>query len=126
MHTWKNLDMVKHVVGGASAVLAVAAMTFVSPVDSVSAATRGTCGQRFSNVRVAGGQANWRLYCHGNNITITGWVKDTRADGKCAYIRAEGNGRFRTPLAQACPKNTVRHFTWTIPGRQINAYLYVA
>jgi hypothetical protein len=117
--------MLKHVVGGASAVLAVAAMTFMSPVDSVSAATRGTCGQRFNGVRVIGGEAAWSLYCSGNKITITGWVKDTKADGKCAHVKVEGGGKTVNPLKTACPKDTVKHFTWTTSGNEIKAYLYV-
>jgi hypothetical protein len=100
-------------------------MTFVSPVDSVSAATRGECPSQFHPI-VDGGEAYWRLTCSGNNVTITGWVKDTKADGKCAYVRAEGGGRTANPLAKACPKGKVTHFTWTVPGREINAYLYVA
>jgi hypothetical protein len=99
-------------------------MTFVSPVDSVSAATRGRCPQQFHPV-VNGGEAAWSLSCSGNKITITGWVKDTKADGKCAYVKAEGGGRTANPLAKACPKGKVTHFTWTVPGSEINAYLYV-
>ncbi|GAB1539543.1 hypothetical protein NUACC21_22100 [Scytonema sp. NUACC21] len=126
MGTLKNLAMFKYVVGGTGAVLAVAAMTFMSSVDSVSAATRGTCGQKFDNVTVVGGQASWSLSCSGNKITITGWVKDTKADGKCANVKAEGGGQYKNPLATACPKGKVTHFTWTVPGREIKAYLYVA
>jgi hypothetical protein len=117
--------MVKHVVGGTGAVLAVAAMTFMSPVDSVSAATRGTCGDQPKNVTVVGGQASWSLYCSGNKITITGWVKDTKADGKCAHVKVEGGGKTVNPLKTACPKDTVNHFTWTTSGNEIKAYLYV-
>jgi hypothetical protein len=86
------------------------------------------CGAEFNNVTVTGGQASWNLVCASGGITIGGWVKDTKADGKCAHIKAfAGNGDSRVPLATACPKGTVTNFSWRVNNTQdIRAYLYVA
>jgi hypothetical protein len=90
------------------------------PADPSSAAT---CGQKFQP-RVNGGEAAWSLHCDGNKITIDGWVKDTKADGKCAYVKAFGSGQ-NMPQAKACPKNKVTFFRWTFPGSNIQANLFV-
>lgn len=73
-----------------------------------------------------GGEAAWNLYCSGGRITISGWVKDTKADGKCAYVKAFGDGQQLLPHPKACPKDTKTNFSWTVNGSTIDAYLYVA
>ena len=87
----------------------------------------GTCNDSFHPI-VSGGEAAWDLVCASDGITIGGWVKDTEADGKCAYIKAfAGNGDSRVPLAQACPKGTLRQYSWRVENTsEIRAYLYVA
>jgi hypothetical protein len=89
----------------------------------------GGCGQVFNGVQVDGGEASWTITCtNGTNAQISGWVRDTKADGKCAYIKAfAGNGESRVPLAQACPKGTTTFFDWTTNGASsIDAYLFTA
>ena len=116
IHTWK-----KCIAGIALGTLATSAFTFhLVPVEPASA---GTCGQtKYSTVD--GGEAAWLLSCNGSNITIDGWVKDTDADGKCAYLKATGNGRWM-PQAKACPKGKKTFFRWTVPGGDIKGYLFV-
>lgn len=100
---------------------AVSALTFtLLPAGPASA---GTCGNKKHAV-VDGGEAAWSLSCNGNQITIDGWVKDLDADGKCAYVKANGNGQ-NMQHAKACPKNKVTFFRWTVPGRNIEAGLFV-
>lgn len=98
-----------------------------SAAQAGPATVLGTCNDVF-DVSVTGGQASWNLVCASGGITIGGWVKDTKADGKCAYIKAfAGNGESRVPLAQACPKGTKAQFSWRVNNTQeIRAYLYVA
>lgn len=92
------------------------------PTSTVEA--KGVCGQSFHPF-VRGGEAYWTLSCSGNKITMTGWVKDTKADGKCAYVKAIfANGDSPTP-AKACPKGDETSFSWSGPGRLANGYLYV-
>jgi hypothetical protein len=75
-----------------------------------------------------GGEAAWTVECVGSRVYIDGWVKDTDADGRCAFVKAfasftDGSGRKE---AKACPKGTVTHFDWVANGTDIRAYLYVA
>jgi hypothetical protein len=114
--------MARRVTAVLGAVAAAAAVVLLGPASPASA---GTCGQTFQP-RVNGGEAAWSLYCHGGTIRIDGWVKDTKADGKCAYVKAFGGGKAMTPHAKACPKNTKTPFSWSTSGTTIDAYLYVA
>ncbi|MBW4721518.1 hypothetical protein [Saccharothrix obliqua] len=58
------------------------------------------------------GSAAGRVCTPGKN---TGWVKDTKADGKCVFTETrwyQGRrelGRWRSP--RACPKGDVKNFT---------------
>jgi hypothetical protein len=87
----------------------------------------GTCNNSY-HPSTTGGEAAWNLVCAAGGVTMSGWVKDTKADGRCAYIKAfAGNGDSRVPLAKACPKGKVTQFSWRVQGTsQIRAYLYVA
>lgn len=86
----------------------------------------GTCGQTFQP-STSGGEAAWSLTCGSGTITIDGWVKDTAADGMCAYVKAfDGNGqRWPGNDPKACPEGTKKTFDWTVSGSTITAYLYV-
>jgi hypothetical protein len=85
------------------------------------------CWSVFNNVTVDGGAASWSISCsNGTDARITGQVTDTKADGKCATIKAfANNGLSRVPLASACPNGKTVKFDWTAPGaNDIRAYLY--
>ena len=47
----------------------------------------GSCGQTF-NPSIDGGKAYWQLSCSGGNITMSGWVEDTSANGRCVRVKA--------------------------------------
>ncbi len=83
----------------------------------------GVCGDTF-NPSVTGGKASWTLSCSGNNITIAGWVEDTKADGKCARVTAYFSNS-ETTTWKACPAGTRTNFSATKPGSLIDAYLTV-
>ncbi|QKV74600.1 hypothetical protein [Amycolatopsis sp. Hca4] len=126
----KNLPKIALTTAGIAALgLAVGAPAAAGENPSAGSATiLAGCGAQFDDVTVDGGQAAWNLVCASGGITIGGWVKDTKADGKCAYIKAfAGNGESRVPLAKACPKNTVTQFSWRVENsNEIRAYLFVA
>lgn len=87
----------------------------------------GGCGSVF-DVEVNGGEAHWTVTCFAYGATISGWVIDTKADGKCAYVKAfnDTTGAQMLPHAKACPKGTKTQFNWTTSGTSsISAYLYV-
>lgn len=117
--------MSKKTVHVLAAALAAGALALPLTAGPASATALGSCGD-VRNVSVTGGQASWNLYCSGGQITISGWVKDTEADGKCAYVKAFGGGTQMLPHAKACPKGVRTNFNWTTSGSSIDAYLYVA
>ena len=97
---------------------------------SASAGTEGVeaaCPASF-HPSTTGGEAAWTIECVGSHVYIDGWVKDTKADGECAFVKAfgsftDGSGRKE---AMACPKGKVTHFDWEANGTEIRAYLSVA
>lgn len=119
----------------AMALAGTATLGFANPAAAAdkdqpaSVRIQAGCGAVFNNVKVTGGAASWNISCtNGTNARIEGFVEDTEADGKCAYVKAfANNGESRVPLAKACPKGTRTNFDWTTNGaNDIAAYLYTA
>lgn len=104
----------------------VAAAAFMVPAAAANAADiepYGGCGGNFSP-KVAGGEAHWDLTCSGGKITIAGWVKDTKEDGKCARVTAHfADGAVSQ--WKACPSGTKTSFKATKSGSLVDAYLTV-
>ncbi|MEU2393527.1 hypothetical protein [Streptomyces sp. NPDC007369] len=73
-----------------------------------------------------GASADWTLSCSGNNVTVSGWVQDDRADGKCALVRINaGNGDYRTK--SACGSGVREQFSFTFKGtKQAQVRLAIA
>lgn len=65
---------------------------------------------------INGASAGWTLRCSGNNVTVSGWLQDTRADGKCAKVRinASKNGAYKPKTA--CSSGVREQFTFTFNG----------
>jgi hypothetical protein len=118
------------VVAASAAALMLAAPTasmansVESPDDDVSAA--GTCGDTFSP-SVRGGRAAWTILCNNDGtVEIDGWVKDTRADGRCAQVYGNFPDDDRTfKTVSACGMGTTVYFWKKADGKRINAYLRV-
>lgn len=109
----------KKIALGAALTMATAGLMTVGLGTPASA---GSCGQ-VQNVTVSGGQASWSHSCSGGNIRVSGWVKDTRADGKCAQVKAEySNGTQWS--AKACPSGSVKYFDFSGPGNYVPVYLF--
>lgn len=116
------------------AMLALGAITLlggsivgVAPSASaeVPATVQGSCGQSFNPV-INGGKAHWDLSCSGGRIYMNGWVEDTSADGRCAFVKANFNNGYSPTPAKACPKGTRTNFSWNGSGTIADGYLYVA
>lgn len=108
------------------AVLMAGAM-MAAPASAGPTGAEAKCPANFSP-STSGGEAGWNVQCVGNKVVIDGWVKDTKADGKCAFVKAFASftdGQSRKE-AKACPKDTRTKFYWEAWGTEINAYLYVA
>src|SRR5690348_16157583 len=96
---------------GAAAVLSGA--LHLHPISALAA----TCPAVFNNVEVEGGAAAWTVTCTGDTLFLDGWVRDTKADGKFAFVKAFIHGGREE--ARACPKGTTTKFTFT---QQISRY----
>lgn len=97
------------------------------PASAGSTGVQARCPATLNPV-VNGGEAAWTIDCVGSKVHITGWVKDTKADGLCAFVKAfasftDGSSRKE---AKACPKGTTTRFAWEATGTEITAYLYLA
>ncbi|HET9381097.1 MAG TPA: hypothetical protein VFP69_09740 [Streptomyces sp.] len=83
-------------------------------LGAAGTAEAATCPSEASPL-IPGAEAHWTLRCSGNNVTVAGWLEDTRWDGKCAVVRINaGNGGYNTK--QACSYGTREHFSFTYGG----------
>ncbi|MBD0420759.1 hypothetical protein H0H10_16670 [Streptomyces sp. TRM S81-3] len=83
-------------------------------VGAAGPASAATCPSSASPV-IDGAQASWSLRCSGGNVTVAGWLQDTRMDGKCAVVRINaGNGAYRTK--SACSSGVREQFSFTFAG----------
>ncbi|HEY0637397.1 MAG TPA: hypothetical protein VGD67_07105 [Pseudonocardiaceae bacterium] len=83
-------------------------------------ASADTCNNS-RDVYIPGGESHYTLTCSGGRIYVNGRVKDTRADGKCAQVKALINGTWYYS-DRACPAGTTKYFSWDGPGS--TAYVY--
>jgi hypothetical protein len=114
-----RFSMMRRAAVGAAALMAT---TGLAVIVGVSPASAGTCGQTV-NTSVSGGQASWSHSCSGGQIRVSGWVKDTKADGKCAQVKAQySNGTQWSN--KACPKDEVEYFDFSGPGSSVPVYLF--
>ncbi|MET9778533.1 hypothetical protein ABZ023_30515 [Streptomyces sp. NPDC006367] len=80
-------------------------------VGAAGPASAATCPSSASPV-IDGASAHWSLSCSGNNVKVSGWLQDTRMDGKCALVRVVG-GNGVTKRATACSSGVREHFSFT-------------
>jgi hypothetical protein len=69
-------------------------------------------------------EAHWTKCRNNGWTTVDGWVKDTNADGKCAYVYAiftDGVGKRES--ARACPKDDVETFYFHEPANDASVYV---
>jgi hypothetical protein len=109
---------------GLAAAGALALSTLV-PTGVAQAATGATAGAATGavgtlacetrDVYISGAEGHWTK-CTGTYTSVNGWVKDTRADGKCAQVYSIWTGGAYRESARACPSGTVRQFSWNEYG----------
>lgn len=110
-----RLTLAAGLVAGSSLVLA----------GTGQAAPTAGCGAYLHPI-VSGGEAAWNVNCTSTNIYASGWVKDTRADGKCAAVRFDYPDGSTWWTARACPSGTQVNFNSpSKPGRILDGYLTV-
>jgi hypothetical protein len=47
---------------------------------------------------------------------VNGWVEDTRADSRCAYVHGYSHLGQEQRSANACPQGNRKWFTFNFPG----------
>jgi hypothetical protein len=83
-------------------------------VGAAGPASAATCPSTASP-KIDGAIAGWSLSCSGGSVRVSGWLEDTRMDGKCALVRiVGGNGEYRT--RQACGSGVREQFDFTFAG----------
>ncbi|MEU3975763.1 hypothetical protein [Streptomyces bacillaris] len=60
---------------------------------------------------ISGAKGKWTLRCAGKDVVVSGWIEDTRADGKCARVHSIG-GNGSEHQKQACGKGNRASFEW--------------
>ncbi|WP_217144057.1 hypothetical protein [Streptomyces sp. AC627_RSS907] len=78
-------------------------------VGAAGPASAATCPSSASPV-IDGARASWSLSCSGGTVKVSGWVEDTRMDGKCAVVRIVG-GNGVTKRAEACKSGVRKQFS---------------
>ncbi|MGW3954816.1 hypothetical protein ACWEKM_28670 [Streptomyces sp. NPDC004752] len=93
--------------------LSAAALAAGLSLTAASPAAAASCPSTASPV-IPGAKAHWTLSCSGSTLKVYGWLEDTRADGDCAFVSADGgNGQTRT--ADACGWGTRTNFDFSFP-----------
>ncbi|MFE9173781.1 hypothetical protein ACFYNZ_30715 [Streptomyces kebangsaanensis] len=81
-------------------------------VGAAGTASAATCPSSASP-KINGAKASWTLRCSGGSLRVSGWLEDTRMDGKCALVRAVGrNGVPHTK--RACGSGVREQFDFTL------------
>ncbi|MCX4966866.1 hypothetical protein OHA98_18895 [Streptomyces sp. NBC_00654] len=80
-------------------------------LGTVGPANAAACPSSASPV-IDGASAHWSLRCSGGDVTVAGWLQDTRTDGRCAKVRINaGNGEYKAKAA--CNSGVRNSFTYT-------------
>ncbi|MFB7917105.1 hypothetical protein [Streptomyces sp. NPDC056061] len=62
-----------------------------------------------------GAEAAWSLKCTAKGVRVSGWVEDTRMDGRCAIVRVTGGeGTYRPK--KACSSGVREQFVFDFAG----------
>lgn len=119
----------KRTTGYLAVLAAVVGLATLSPAVAAHADTeeqdvtvQTVCGDSI-NTDIRGAEAYWHATCTSTEITISGWVEDTKANGLCARVRAYINGKWHYS-PKACPAGEVENFVFTGVDRAASVYLY--
>jgi len=86
-------------------------------------ASADVCGA-VRDVYISGAESHYTITCSNGYTYVNGRVRDTRADGRCAQVKAQiGPTWFYSEAA--CPKDTVRYFSWHERASGANVWTYL-
>jgi hypothetical protein len=102
-----------------ASITATAALTGGLVVLNAAPAAAAVCPASMSPI-INGARAHWKLACKGRDVSVSGWLEDTRLDGKCAQIAfdpgAEKGGIW---FANACGSGTRENYNFLFRGTHI-------
>ncbi|MFJ8913276.1 hypothetical protein [Amycolatopsis sp. NPDC102389] len=113
------MNIKKFGLAATGAVMAFGSLFAATPATAAPVASDGDvsiqqeCRERAFNLYPSGGWAQFNVICGGNTVTVTGWVLDTDADGKCAYVKVYWPSENRTVTSpRACPEGNKKYYTF--------------
>ncbi|MFD9288853.1 hypothetical protein ACFWBV_11195 [Streptomyces sp. NPDC060030] len=87
-------------------------------VGASDTAHADTCNAH-RTAKINGAEAAWSLTCTGTGtgtgVKLSGWLEDTRTDGRCAKVRIVG-GNGTPESKEACGSGTREQFDFTFNG----------
>lgn len=86
----------------------------VAVADAAPARPATVCGGS-NGATVSGGTATWRVSCSGGTATVSGSVRDTKADGLCAQVHVIFANGASSYSPRACPAGQTRTFSLSGP-----------
>ncbi len=75
------------------------------------------------DVYIRGAEAHWTECHNGGRTQVDGWVKDNKADGKCAEVYSMFSNGKTQRSNRACPKGEVERFHFDQPAGDAQTYL---
>ncbi|MFJ3883179.1 hypothetical protein ACIPW5_37745 [Streptomyces sp. NPDC090077] len=91
----------------ATSVIAASALA----VPAASADTSGATGCWSANVSRAEGHG-WANVCDsGSGSSVSGWIQDDKADGRCPWIRFKTAAGYSAGSPRVGPKGAVKNFS---------------
>jgi hypothetical protein len=110
----------KFVLFGTLAIVLLGSPT-INATTATNAIGAAACAGR--HVTVPGAEAHW-TECKSNGwTTVSGWVKDTRADSRCGQVYAIFTNGAYHQTKRACPKGNIKDFSWREHARDASIYL---
>lgn len=93
-----------------------------APAATSDFETMATCGKTYDiyvgPVGNRRGESHYSISCSGGKSTAAGWLKDTRADGRCIQVKVVWPDNGTTKWSKkACPKDEVENFSFTGTGK---------
>lgn len=90
-------------------VLTVTGLVAGLVIGAGGVASAATCPSSAHPI-TTGGEASWTLSCSNGHLTVHGWVQDTLADNRCAYVTMTPQAE-RPRTVTACGSGVRKNFS---------------
>jgi hypothetical protein len=107
----------------AAGIAAAAAIGGLATTAVSTPASADVCGAT-RDVYISGAESHYTITCSDGFAYVNGRVKDTRADGHCAQVKAQIGPTFFFS-SNACPSGTVVYFSWRERASSASVWTYL-